>query len=117
MANFFIYWVVALFADLTTVLYQIIRGRPLSTTQSILLVGLGASAAWRMLYWLVLYPKYFTPFRHLPTPPVSWAVTLIILTIKLTSPTSEPKTFDWQREWLLSREKMGCCPEVVYDYS
>jgi hypothetical protein len=24
----------------------------------------------RALYWLVLYPKYFTPFWHLPTPRV-----------------------------------------------
>jgi hypothetical protein len=26
----------------------------------------------RAIYWLVLYPKYFTPFRHLPTPSVGY---------------------------------------------
>lgn len=23
------------------------------------------------IYWLVLYPAFFTPFKHLPVPPVS----------------------------------------------
>lgn len=26
----------------------------------------------RVVYATVLYPEYFTPLRHLPTPPVSW---------------------------------------------
>lgn len=36
------------------------------------LIGLelGALGIWAV-YWMVLYPKYFTPFRNLPTPAVS----------------------------------------------
>lgn len=32
-------------------------------------IELGTLLLWG-IYWTVLYPRYLTPFRHLPTPPV-----------------------------------------------
>jgi len=40
-----------------------------SSMISLLALETVALVAWA-LYWMVLYPAYFTPFRHLPTPPV-----------------------------------------------
>jgi hypothetical protein len=48
-------------------------GRSLAATFAVLYVlALAAEVA----YWLVLYPAYFTPFKHLPVPPVSLAFAL-----------------------------------------
>lgn len=43
------------------------------TISSLLAIELGSLGLWA-IYWMVLYPAYFTPFRHLPTPPVSKAL-------------------------------------------
>ena len=40
------------------------------TILSLLGLELGSLGLWA-IYWMILYPAYFTPFRHLPTPPVS----------------------------------------------
>ena len=40
---------------------------------SLLGLGLVASSVW-VVYWMVLYPKHFSPFRHLPTPSVSTGI-------------------------------------------
>lgn len=37
-----------------------------------LAVSFAAITLCRLLYRLTLYPEYFTPIKHLPTPKVSW---------------------------------------------
>ncbi|KAH7310212.1 cytochrome P450 [Rhexocercosporidium sp. MPI-PUGE-AT-0058] len=32
-------------------------------------------SACRITYWVALYPTFFTPFKHLPTPPKRWLLT------------------------------------------
>ncbi|ORY67812.1 cytochrome P450 [Pseudomassariella vexata] len=39
--------------------------KPVTTLLTLELCSLGLWA----IYWMILYPSYFTPFRHLPTPP------------------------------------------------
>jgi hypothetical protein len=36
---------------------------------AVLGVELGSLLLWAF-YWMILYPNFFSPFRHLPTPPV-----------------------------------------------
>lgn len=55
-----------------------------STRQSILvllIVEILFFPAW-LLYWTIIYPKYLTAFRHLPTPAVSSARILMMASLR-----------------------------------
>ncbi|KAI4859500.1 cytochrome P450 [Hypoxylon rubiginosum] len=55
-------WTLAVLVDITAVMYFD------SQRSMMILFVLGVYAAWRVVYQLVLYPKYFTPLKHLPMP-------------------------------------------------
>lgn len=57
-------WTLAVLVDITAVMYFD------SQRSMMILFVLGVYAAWRVVYQLVLYPKYFTPLKHLPMPEV-----------------------------------------------
>ncbi|KXH26577.1 hypothetical protein CSIM01_02878 [Colletotrichum simmondsii] len=62
-------WLLAVFCTCSTLLYQLIAG---SDGSGSVLGLLGLEILFLTLwvgYWIVLYPTYFTPLRHLPTPP------------------------------------------------
>ena len=71
MAYFLPWWTALLSADVLSIVYQAVRGQRIKNVQLAFLGILVVSAIWQTVYWLILYPKYFTPFRDLPTPPVS----------------------------------------------
>ena len=71
MAHFLPWWIALLSADVLSIAIQAIRGQRSTSVQLGVLGVLVISALGQTTYWLFLYPKYFTPFRHLPTPPVS----------------------------------------------
>lgn len=64
-------WLAVFTGNLGVVVYQSVTQRhprsflPITTLALEIIIF----ALWAM-YWTVLYPAYFTPFRHLPTPPV-----------------------------------------------
>jgi hypothetical protein len=53
-------------------------GSSLAATFAVLYV---LAIAAEVAYWLVLYPAFFTPFKHLPVPPVSLAFALTHLVL------------------------------------
>lgn len=54
------------------IVYEKIRQKTLLAVDLVPLLGLEilVFASWAT-YWILLYPAYFTPFKNLPTPPVS----------------------------------------------
>lgn len=48
----------------------------------LIVLEVGVLVSWAC-YWMILYPRYFTPFRNLPTPQVCEFV--ILDRVKLTS--------------------------------
>lgn len=75
MPGFLGIWLPICVCTWCALLYQFLGGLDYASppTVAIIIVELAALLAWA-LYWIVLYPNYFTPFRHLPTPPVCFAL-------------------------------------------
>jgi hypothetical protein len=75
MARFLEVWLPLSACTLGALLYRSLtdlsRTGPIFT---LLAVELGSLVLWG-IYWMILYPNYFTPFHHLPTPPVRISLT------------------------------------------
>ena len=71
MAGFFGIWLPISVSTFCAVLYRYLSGLNYTSVPiiSAVVIELAALVVW-VLYWMVLYPNYFTPFRHLPTPVV-----------------------------------------------
>jgi hypothetical protein len=78
MASFLGSWLALLACTLGAFLYQVVTGyRFMDLLPTILALEVASFVSWAF-YWIVLYPSYFTPFRHLPTPPVRRAVPVLL---------------------------------------
>jgi hypothetical protein len=71
MPSAFDYWVVLVSGDLCVIALHLVRGREVPSWLGDVFLGLVVAACLYSIYCLALYPRYFTPFRHLPTPKVS----------------------------------------------
>jgi hypothetical protein len=71
MPDFFGVWLSISVCTWCAVFYQYLGELHYASTPTIALLAieLAALMVW-VLNWMVLYPNYFTPFRHLPTPSV-----------------------------------------------
>ncbi|KAL2833067.1 cytochrome P450 [Aspergillus pseudoustus] len=69
MASFLGTWLVLVVCTLGIQLYAVLNGNQKARVivPSLLLSEI-AAFLWWLFYWVVLYPSYVTPFRHLPTP-------------------------------------------------
>lgn len=70
MAHFVPWWASLLTLTLLSISFEKFRQRPIHDAQLAFVAILLLSACWQAIYWSILYPAYFTPFRHLPTPKV-----------------------------------------------
>jgi hypothetical protein len=70
MVRFLEAWLLTWSCTLSTAFFQAVTGyKVVGFTIPLLVLELASLPLWG-LYWTVLYPSYFTPFRNLPTPPV-----------------------------------------------
>lgn len=71
MPDFFGIWLPVCVCTWCAVFYRYLHDLDYASTPTVavLAMQLAALVVW-VIYWMVLYPKYFTPFRHLPTPSV-----------------------------------------------
>ncbi|KAK4119457.1 cytochrome P450 [Parathielavia appendiculata] len=69
MPGFVASWLSIWVCTCGAVIYQALgRSNGFSSLTILLAIEIVALIAWA-LYWMLFYPAYFTPFRHLPTPP------------------------------------------------
>lgn len=73
MPDFFGVWLSIWVCTWSTALYQYLSNHEYASIPLVVLIGaeLTALVVW-LFYWMVLYPRYLTPFRHLPTPAVGF---------------------------------------------
>lgn len=70
MPTLFVCWITVWFGFIGHIAYQATNGNRLVTWHWNLLGCLSVAFAGHITYCLVLYPRYLTPFKNLPTPTV-----------------------------------------------
>lgn len=72
-------WLSAFSLTSSSLIHQVYAGGPY--TSQLLKLGaieIGVFTVWA-IYWMILYPRYFTPFRDIATPKVN--ITLLIQSV------------------------------------
>ncbi|KAE8163277.1 cytochrome P450 [Aspergillus tamarii] len=75
MFSFLTCWLGLTLGALIRLGYGLLYNRDVAFQAGTAITLLVLLATGRVTYALVLYPKYFTPFKHLPTPPHRWLLT------------------------------------------